>query len=53
MLILEEKPGTGIFLMKKSAKLHRPQKEREKKKLAKRLWAPSEASIEELYTIGA
>jgi hypothetical protein len=47
MLILIEKPGTGIFLMKKSAKLHRPQKEREKKKLAKRLWAPSEASIEE------
>jgi hypothetical protein len=47
MLILIEKPGTGIFLMKESAKLHRPQKEREKKKLAKRLWAPSEASIEE------
>ena len=47
MLILVEKPGTGIFLMKESAKLHRPQKEREKKKLAKRLWAPSESSIEE------
>ena len=47
ILILVEKPGTGIFLMKESAKLHRPQKEREKKKLAKRLWAPSEASIEE------
>ena len=47
MLILVEKPGTGIFLMKESAKLHRPEKEREKKKLAKRLWAPSEASIEE------
>ena len=47
MLILVENPGTGIFLMKESAKLHRPQKEREKKKLAKRLWAPSEASIEE------
>jgi hypothetical protein len=43
LLILIEKPGTGIFLMKESAKLHRPQKEREKKKLAKRLWAPSEA----------
>ena len=42
-----EKPGTGIFLMKESAKLYRPQKEREKKKLVKRLWAPSEASIEE------
>ena len=47
MLILVEKPGTGIFLMKESAKLHRPQKEREKKKLVKRLWVPSEASIEE------
>jgi hypothetical protein len=47
MLMHLEKPGTGIFLMKESAKLHRPQKEREKKKLAKRLWAPSEASIEE------
>ena len=47
MLILVEKPGTGIFLMKESAKLHRPQKKREKKKLAKRLWAPSEASNKE------
>jgi hypothetical protein len=47
MLILIEKPGTGIFLMKESAKLHKPQKEREKMKLAKRLWPPSEASIEE------
>jgi len=47
MLMHLEKPGTGIFLMKESAKLHRPQKEREKKKLAKRLWAPSESSIEE------
>ena len=41
-LILVEKLGTGIFLMKESAKLHRPQKESEIKKLAKRLWAPSE-----------
>jgi hypothetical protein len=42
LLILVEIPATGIFLMKESAKLHRPQKEREKKKkLAKRLWAPS------------
>jgi hypothetical protein len=47
LLMLVEKPGTGIILMKESAKLYRPQKEREKKKLAKRLWAPSEASIEE------
>ena len=52
MLILLEKPGTGFFLMKESAKLHRPQKEREKKKLAKQLWAPSEASIEELNANG-
>ncbi len=47
LLIHLEKPGTGIILMNDSAKLHRSQKEREKKKLAKRLWAPSEASIEE------
>jgi hypothetical protein len=43
LLILVEKPGTGIFLMKKSAKL----KKREKKKLAKRMWTPSEASNNE------
>jgi hypothetical protein len=29
MLIIIEKPGTGIFLMKESSKLYRPQKERE------------------------
>jgi hypothetical protein len=34
LLILVELSGNGIFLMKESAKLHRPQKEREKKKLA-------------------
>jgi hypothetical protein len=53
LLILLEKPGTGIFLMKESAKLHRPQKEREKKKLAKRLWAPSEASNDDRKAGGA
>ena len=53
LLIHKEKPGTGIFLMKESAKLHRPQKEREKKKLAKRLWAPSEASNEDKNAGGA
>jgi hypothetical protein len=53
LLILVEKPGTGIFLMKESAKLHRPQKEREKKKLAKRLWAPSEASNDDKKPGGA
>ena len=31
LLIHIEKSGTGIFLMKESAKLHRPQKEREKR----------------------
>ena len=53
LLIHIEKPGTGIFLMKESAKLHRPQKEREKKKLAKRLRAPSEASNEDKNAGGA
>ena len=53
LLIHIEKPVTGIFLMKESAKLHRPQKEREKKKLAKRLWAPSEASNEDKNAGGA
>jgi hypothetical protein len=52
LLILVEKPGTGIFLMKESAKLHRPQKEREKKKLAKRLWAPSETSNDDIKAGG-
>jgi hypothetical protein len=47
LLILVDKPGTGSFLMKESAKMHRPQKDREKKKLDKRLWAPSEESNEE------
>jgi hypothetical protein len=31
LLILVEKPGNGIFLIKESAKLHRPQKEPEKR----------------------
>ncbi len=39
-LTLVEKPGTGIFLMKESSKLYRPQKEREKRKLTKRLGDP-------------
>jgi hypothetical protein len=43
-LILVEKPGTAIFLMKEFAKLYRPQNEREQRNLAKRLWAPSEGS---------
>jgi Zn-dependent M16 (insulinase) family peptidase len=52
LLILVEKPDTEIFLMKKSAKLHRPQKEREKKKLAKRLWTPSELSNDDKKEVG-
>ena len=36
LLMLIEKPGTGIFLMKESSKLYRPHKEREQRKLAKR-----------------
>jgi hypothetical protein len=39
--------------MKESAKLHRPQKEREKKKLTKRLLAPSEASNDDKKAGGA
>jgi len=40
-----EKPGTGIFLMKESSKLYRPQKEREKIELKKRLGGPSLAAL--------
>ena len=43
-LTLVEKPGTGIFLMKESSKLYRLQKEREKRKLTKRLGGPSTGS---------
>ena len=43
-LTLVEKPGTGIFLMKESSKLYRPKKEREKRKLTKRLGGPSAGS---------
>jgi hypothetical protein len=34
LLILVEKPGNGIFLIKESAKLLRPQKEPEKRSLS-------------------
>jgi hypothetical protein len=43
---LIEKPGTGIFLMKESSKLYRPHKEREKRKLTKRLGGPTASSID-------
>ena len=48
-----EKPGTGIFLMKESSKLYRPQKEREKKKLSKRLGGPSMSSGDGRNTQGS
>ena len=41
-----EKPGTGIFLMKESSKLYRSQRERETKKLAKRLGGPAASSVD-------
>ena len=37
LLIHVEKPGTGVFLLKESSKLYRPHKEREPRKLMKRL----------------
>ena len=43
---LIEKPGTGIFLMKESSKLYRPHKEREKRKLTKRLGGPAASSVD-------
>jgi hypothetical protein len=39
-----EKPGTGIFLMKELSNLYIPHKEREQRKLAKRLGGPSTGS---------
>ena len=39
-----EKPGTGIFLMKESSKMYRPQKKRENRRLTKRLGGPSVGS---------
>ncbi len=53
LLILIEKPGTGIFLMKESAKLYRPHKEREQRKLAKRLGGPSAGSSDSRQPNGA
>jgi hypothetical protein len=38
-IIVLEKPGTGIFLMKESAKLHKEQKERKTFTVSKRLWS--------------
>ena len=53
LFILIEKPGTGIFLMKESAKLYRPHKEREQRKLAKRLGGPSAGSSDSRQPNGA
>jgi len=44
MITLIGKPGTGIFLMKESSKLYRPHKEREQRKLIKRLGGPAAGS---------
>ena len=52
-LTLVEKPGTGIFLMNESSKLCRPQKEREKRKLTKRIGGPSTGSSDARYLGGA
>jgi hypothetical protein len=38
-IIVIEKPGTGIFLMKESAKLHKEQKQRKTFTVSKRLWS--------------
>ena len=46
LIILVEKPGTGIFLMKESSKLYRPHKEREPRKLGKRLGGPTMSAAE-------
>ena len=50
---LIEKRGTGIFLMKESSKLYRPHKEREKRKLTKRLGGPTASSIDSRGKDGA
>ena len=52
-LTLIEKPGTGIFLMKEDSKLYRPHKEREKRKLTKRLGGPTASSIDSRGKDGA
>ena len=52
-LTIIEKPGTGIFLMKESSKLYRPHKEREKRKLTKRLGGPTASSIDSRGKEGA
>ena len=53
MLTLIGKPGTGIFLMKESSKLYRPHKEREQRKLAKRLGGPGAGSSDARNAGGA
>ncbi len=44
-----EKPGTGIFLMKESAKLYKEQKQRTSFKLSKRLYAEEEKQQDPNY----
>ena len=48
-----EKPGTGIFLIEESSKLYRQHKEREKKKLTKRLGGPTATSTDSRGQDGA
>lgn len=48
-----EKPGTGIFLLKESSKLYRPHKEREQRKLSKRLGGSNAASGDNKLSQGA
>ena len=48
-----EKPGTAIFLMKESSKLYRPHKEREQRKLLKRLGGPAIEASDARHTTGA
>ena len=47
------KPCTGIFLMKESSKLYRPHKEREQRKLIKRLGGPALGSSDSKNSGGA
>ena len=49
LIYLAEKPGTGIFLMKESAKLYKEQKQRTSFTLTKRLQPEEEKQGEPTY----
>ena len=53
MQTLIGKAGTGTFLMKESSKLYRLHKEREQRKLAKRLGGPGAGSSDARNAGGA